>query len=219
MDWVNLILMFVTVLISLTVHEAAHALFAKLGGDLTAYRGGQVTLNPLPHIQKEPFGMVIFPLLSLFMTNGSSCIGFASTPIDPIWAWHHPKRAALMSAAGPLANLALAAIAFLVLWAIRSPESGTDEAIGKIARAFLILNILLFVFNLLPLPPLDGAGVLGGLVPPVRNLYERMNQVPYFGIVVLILAINVVPMMFGPVFREIVGWLPHETRRWLIQMG
>ena len=77
---------------------------AMRGGDRTAYLGGQVTLNPLPHIQREPFGMVILPLLMLFMSKGTMCMGYASTPIDPIWAYHHPRKAAVMSSAGPLSN-------------------------------------------------------------------------------------------------------------------
>ena len=82
-DWSAAIVLFIVLLVSLTAHEAAHALVAKLGGDLTAYRSGQVTLNPLPHIQREPMGMVVVPLLSIYMTGGQSCIGFASAPIDP----------------------------------------------------------------------------------------------------------------------------------------
>src|SRR5262245_24685656 len=101
-------ILFVVLIVSLTVHEAAHALVAMLSGDLTAYRGGQVTLNPLPHMQREPYGMVVLPLLSIFLSNGTSTIGFASAPVDAVWAYHHPRRSALVAAAGPLANVLLA---------------------------------------------------------------------------------------------------------------
>ena len=98
MDWTGIALFYVTLIISLTAHEAAHALFAMLGGDRTAYYAGQVTLNPIPHMQREPFGTIVLPLLVLLMSNGSMCFGFAHAPIDPIWAYHNPRKAALMSA-------------------------------------------------------------------------------------------------------------------------
>lgn len=207
MDWENAFLWFVTLIISLTVHEAAHALFAKLGGDPTAYRLGQVTLNPLPHIQREPFGMVLFPLISLAISGGNSCIGYASTPIDPVWAFHHPRKAALMSAAGPLANLLLAAIAFAVLAAFGSSSSNAGDAVAKIALVFLALNLLLCVFNLIPLPPLDGAGVVEGLVPQTRGVFDFMRRQPYFGLLTLLVAIKVVPELFYPVFDTVLDWL------------
>ena len=100
---------YVVFLFSTTLHEAAHAWAAKLGGDLTAYHGGQVSLDPLPHIRREPFGMVILPLLTA-LTMGFP-IGFASAPYDPAWAQKYPKRSAWMALAGPAANLLLMLIA------------------------------------------------------------------------------------------------------------
>jgi Zn-dependent protease len=211
MNWESAFLWFVTLIISLTVHEAAHALFAKLGGDPTAYRLGQVTLNPLPHMQREPFGMVVFPLVSLLLSGGQSCIGFASTPIDPIWAYHHPRKAALMSAAGPLANLLLAAIAFTVL-ALGNASSDTGVSIARIALVFLALNLLLFVFNLIPLPPLDGAGVVEGLAPGTRGAFEYMRRQPFVPLITLLVAIKIVPLVFDPLFRTVLGWL-QDLRR------
>ena len=105
---------YVGFLFSTTCHEASHALAAKLGGDLTAAEGGQVSLNPVPHIRRSPYGMVVFPLLSFFLLNGSM-IGFASAPYDPDWARRHPHRAALMALAGPATNFALMLISALVL--------------------------------------------------------------------------------------------------------
>src|SRR5207302_618671 len=83
-------ILYVVFLFSTTCHEAAHALAAKIGGDQTAFLGGQVTLNPVPHIQREPWGMVIIPILMLVMTG--SLIGWASAPYDPNWARRHPHR-------------------------------------------------------------------------------------------------------------------------------
>lgn len=212
MDWENLILLFVTLIISLTVHEAAHALFALLGGDRTAYYAGQVTLNPLPHMQREPFGMVVLPLLTLYLSGGTSTLGFAHAPIDARWAFDHPRKAALMSAAGPLANALLAAIAFVVLYAIGNPEGEAAEAVRRIATTFLLLNVLLAVFNLIPVPPLDGAGIVSGLVPAMRRPYEVLQGIPYSSIVIFVLLIQVIPHLFWPVFDAIDRLLPYSTR-------
>ena len=107
MDPEILVVAFCTYLVflfSTVCHEAAHALAAKLGGDLTAYHGGQVSLNPVPHIRREPFGLGLYPLLTLFLTGGTGIIGFASAPYDPYWAMRNPRKAAWMAMAGPAAN-------------------------------------------------------------------------------------------------------------------
>lgn len=207
MDWTEAMISFVVFLISVTLHEAAHALFAMLGGDRTAYLGGQVTLNPLPHIQREPVGMLLVPLVSLMLNNGQWCFGFASTPIDRAWAYHHPRRASLMSAAGPLSNLLLAAIAVAVLSFFKPVAWDTDEPVARIAIAFLKLNVLLFAFNLIPLPPLDGAGVVRGLARPLERLYERLETVPYIGLVAFLVAQWSLPYLFWPIFDVARRWL------------
>src|SRR5436190_9297364 len=104
---------FVAFLFSTTVHEAMHALVAWKGGDPTAYHGGQVSLSPLPHIRREPIGMLVVPLLTS-MTQGWA-MGWASAPYDPVWAERHPRRAALMAAAGPAGNYLIAIVAFVVI--------------------------------------------------------------------------------------------------------
>lgn len=209
MDWTRIILFYVVLLVSLVVHEAAHALFAKIGGDHTAYARGQVTLNPIPHIRQEPFGTVVLPLMALIMSKGTMCFGYASTPINPYWAHAHPRRAALMSAAGPLANVLLALLAILVMktliWtgqadatiakvmpAMAVPADGSTSgplwAACTIATTFVLLNALLFVFNLYPLPPLDGAGVVEGLLPRSSGLFGYVRSQPMLllaGIVVV----------------------------------
>jgi hypothetical protein len=100
-------------LYSVTLHEAGHAWAAKLGGDLTAYHGGQVSIDPRPHIRREPFGMVVLPLISVLLSGWP--IGFASAPYDPNWAMRYPKRAALMALAGPAANIALVLVSALLI--------------------------------------------------------------------------------------------------------
>ena len=152
-------------LFSTTCHEASHALVAKLGGDTTAALGGQVTLNPIPHIRREPWGMVVIPILAfLFMHN---MIGWASAPFDPRWERRHPKRAALMALAGPAANFTLMVIAALGLrighamgWLGVNPATGSPDFATVTLFAFFSLNLLLGTFNLLPVPPLDGSSVI-----------------------------------------------------------
>src|SRR5688572_25881590 len=104
---------FLAFLFSTTVHEAAHAFLALRGGDKTAYLGGQVSLSPIPHIRREPIGMLAVPLITAF-THGWS-LGWASTPFDPHWAARYPRRAALMSLAGPVANFTIALVAWIAL--------------------------------------------------------------------------------------------------------
>src|SRR6202171_469614 len=109
------LLRYVVFLFSTTCHEAAHALAAKWGGDLTAFHGGQVTLSPVPHIQREPFGMVGMPLLSFILTKGSWMMGWASAPFDPYWQRGHYRRAAWMAFAGPGAHFTLMLFAALAI--------------------------------------------------------------------------------------------------------
>ncbi len=228
-DLTSVLLFFVVLLISLVVHEAAHALFAYLGGDNTAYIGGQVTLNPIPHIRREPFGTVILPLMSLIMTKGQGCMGFAHAPFDPVWARFHPKRAALMAAAGPLANLALAGIAFLILKIMVANDlvnatgqffeiqrlarpldgstSGPVYAVCRILSVFLGLNVLLFTLNLYPVPPLDGAAVLEGLFPRLSVVYDFIRGQPFLLIACLIGVWYTMGPVIWPVLGRIVSWL------------
>ena len=214
---------YIVLLLSLTVHEAAHAWAALRGGDPTAYLGGQVSLDPRPHIRREPFGMVFAPLLFFFM--GGMMIGWASTPIDPRWAYVHPKRAAMMSAAGPLANLGLLLLAAIGLrvgvaagWFVPGPLSMFELAgapAGSVAESVVMvlswvfsLNLILFVFNLLPVPPLDGASAIGLLISEdnARRLQEWMRQ-PMFAIGGLLLAWLVMRSIMGPVLAFAVNLL------------
>ena len=168
---------YVVFLLSTTCHEASHSLAAKLGGDTTAFEGGQVSLNPIPHIRREPFGMVVMPLLGIVFKTG--LIGWASAPYDPLWSQKHPRRAAWMSLAGPGANFAICLIAAILMRlglalgylepgaistsriVLAHPGSGVAEGFATILSVFFSLNLLLGCFNLLPFPPLDGYGVLG----------------------------------------------------------
>lgn len=201
-------------LFSAVVHEAAHAFAAKLGGDLTAYQGGQVSLDPIPHIRREPFGMIAVPLVS-FMVIGWM-MGWASAPYDPVWAEKYPRRSALKSFAGPLANLALAILAgaairigsalnFLEaptrinLFQVTTATGPNGEFWALLLSIAFSLNLILFVFNLLPVPPLDGSQVIPLLTPASarRTVVQTMNQ-PYFGLIGLVVALAVFDRVFVP---------------------
>jgi len=148
---------YVVFLFSTTCHEAAHALVAKLGGDDTVALGGQVSLNPIPHIRRSPYGMVIFPLLSFFLLGGSM-IGFASAPYDPDWERRHPHRSAWMALAGPATNFLLMLLAVVALRVGISLHLFEQQGFVGISLYILFsLNLLLGIFNLLPAPPLDGS--------------------------------------------------------------
>lgn len=186
---------FVVFLFSTTLHEAAHALTAYKLGDPTAYEGGQVTLNPLPHIRREPFGMVIVPLLYFALTR-NGVIGWASAPYDPRWAQHYPKRAAVMAAAGPAANLLLAVLGGLLL-RFSAVQEGTGAA--NLLWILFSLNLLLFVFNLLPMPPLDGSAILPGFMSDdmARGFHNLLRQ-PMFSMIGLLAAWRIFPLVSSP---------------------
>jgi Zn-dependent protease len=156
---------YVAFLFSTTCHEASHALVAKLGGDDTAAKGGQVSLNPVPHVKREPWGMVVIPLLSYFLMGGM--IGWASAPFDPLWERRHPKRSAWMALAGPTANFTLMFLAVAGLhlgaaqgWLHSDPVTGRLDFAATTLVIFFSLNLLLGTFNLLPVAPLDGSTVI-----------------------------------------------------------
>jgi Zn-dependent protease len=215
-DIVTGLLWFFAFLFSTTVHEAMHAIAAYRGGDPTAYHGGQVSLSPLPHIKREPIGMLVVPLLTA-VTQGWA-IGWASTPYDPRWAERYPKRAAIMAAAGPAGNLIIAAAALVLLrlglavgWFAPAPSvsferlvispGGLETLFGTMLSILLVLNVLLAAFNLIPLPPLDGASVIGLFLPPRVNWQIRQfTATPMFQIVGLLVAWRVFPFIVRPLF-------------------
>ncbi|MGE5645502.1 MAG: site-2 protease family protein [Acidobacteriota bacterium] len=209
---------YVAFLLSLTCHEAAHALAAKVGGDPTAYESGQVTLNPLPHIRREPFGTVLIPAITYFASG--FMMGWASAPYDPGWQQRHPKRAALMAMAGPAANFLLAAasaiairvglaagfftapdrIGFSHMTAAAAP--GAAEGLATLLSILFSLNLLLGAFNLLPVPPLDGSNAVGLFLSDRMALrFVELGRGPMFSLVGLLIAWRLFDYVAGPLFR------------------
>jgi len=220
--------------VSLTLHEAAHALFAKWLGDLTAYEGGQVSLNPLPHMQREPFGMIVAPLASYAF--GGWMLGWASIPCDPAWASRYPHRAAVMSAAGPLANLLLVVVAGLAIrlgilldWfqlpdvlkfhmivGVQLMHPATFN-VATILSLMFMLNLMLFVFNLLPLPPLDGSSVimLGMSEEQARRWQDFLREHDYLPVVGILLAWQGMKYVY-PTFQFIAVSLLYPEQQWAV---
>jgi Zn-dependent protease len=213
---------YVVFLLSTTCHEAAHALVAKLGGDLTAYHGGQVSLDPIPHIRREPFGMVVLPIISYII--GGWMMGWASAPYDPYWAERHPRRAAWKSLAGPAANFALAVVAGVLIHvgllagAFQYPESlgfthmvrASSDGAAVGAASFLSilfsLNLLLGTFNLIPIPPLDGFTAIGVLLPEelARRVQAMRHTLGNFTFIGLLIAWKLFDPIFDPLFNVFV---------------
>jgi Zn-dependent protease len=217
---------YIVFLFSTVAHEAAHGWAAYLGGDSTAYHGGQLTLDPLAHIRRSPWGMVLIPVLTFFQTGWM--MGWASVPFDPKWGKRFPRRQALMSLAGPLANFALALIGILIIRALlaarvfdvpynvgftqlvrQAGEPRAGSLVNGLALALSVLvnlNVLLGLFNLLPIPPLDGAGVVEGLFPAtLGKLYDRMREIPILQLVGLLVAWNIFPALSRPAFSFVFG--------------
>jgi Zn-dependent protease len=199
------VIWYIVFLFSTTCHEGAHALAAKLGGDPTAFHGGQVSLNPIPHIRREPVGLLVVPILSYFLSKWM--IGWASAPYDPEWQRRYPRRAAWMALAGPAANfslLLLAAVGIRVgmaLGFLRAPhtagfthiteaiEPGTAGFAATFLSILFVLNLLLGTFNLIPVPPLDGnTGITLFMSEEVALRFLEWTRTQGFGMLGLILA-------------------------------
>lgn len=215
--------LYFVLLFSCTLHEAAHAWAALRGGDTTAYRGGQVSLDPRPHIRREPFGLVVLPLLSVVATGWP--LGYASAPYDPAWAYRHPQRSAWMALAGPAANLLVAIIAFAIMaFGRKIGVFFTPESInfGKIVAApgallgaaWLIsacfsMNLVLAILNLIPLPPLDGSGAIPLFLgkDKAQKYLEFLWEHPEIGWVGMILAWQLCSAIYPSIWESVVSLL------------
>ena len=204
-------------LLSTVCHEAAHAWAAFRLGDETAHRGGQVTLNPIPHIRREPVGMVVVPIASWFI--GGWIIGWASTPYNLEWSRQHPRKAALMALAGPATNVCLAAAAALLIrlgyeWGIfgipfmsgmgQLATGGTAAAslAARLLSIALSLNLLLCAFNLVPLPPLDGSQAPLLLLPRgAAEKYSTALRNPVMRYIGIFVAWKLIPLILPPLLH------------------
>lgn len=213
---------YIIFIFSVTLHEAAHAWAAKKGGDLTAYWGGQVSLNPLPHIKREPFGMVILPIISSLVFGWP--FGYASTPYDVYWADRHPRRAAWMGLAGPAANLGLVLLCVVIIRLgisfdfflepntvsfrhvvdtdYGAPWSGLASSVSMVFS----LNLILTVLNLIPFPPLDGSSILTLLLSEdSARKYQSIIRNPLLGVIGFFLVWKLFNPLFDIIFVIVVN--------------
>lgn len=202
-DVSRVLLAFTVLLLSLTFHEAAHAWSADRLGDPTARLLGRVSLNPAVHV--DPIGTILFPLIAMF--TGLPIIGWAKpVPVDTYKLGGHWKQKFMaIAAAGPASNLVLAGVA-----AIGIRFMGFEAANSPIFQFLLLslgLNVLLAVFNMLPVPPLDGGNVLAGLLQgPVADAYDKLRPYGFIILYVLLLTGAFATLVY-PVSDRIVGWL------------
>ncbi|HEY7510173.1 MAG TPA: site-2 protease family protein [Vicinamibacteria bacterium] len=194
-------------LFSLSVHESAHALAALKMGDDTAEREGRITLNPLAHI--DPLGTVLFPLMQMF--TGLPFLGWAKpTPYNPAnFSKHVSLRQGhiVVAAAGPVSNLLLALVFTAVFWVLVRTAEAPDpyQPLFRIAAAGIQMNVVLALFNLVPIPPLDGSKVASfGLSPRLGDQYDRIMG-PYGYLILLVLLVS-----------GVIGWILSPITQWVL---
>jgi Zn-dependent protease len=200
---------FLVLVFSLTIHESAHAWAADRLGDPTGRRLGRVSLNPAVHV--DPVGTLLFPLVA--MLTRLPIIGWARpVPLNPHNLRRGRRDVLLIAAAGPLSNLALAVLA---AWALRLIALGR-ESVGRIgvaaplalaAISALQINLLLAIFNMIPVPPLDGSSVLAGLLPESAAAgFDRLRPFGFLVLYALMLS-GALGYLVGPPFDWILSWL------------
>ena len=222
----DLIIWFVVFLFACALHESAHAWTSDKFGDPTARYQGRITLNPIPHI--DPIGTILIPLMGFLSGARFGMFGWAKfTPVNPL-LWREKAKANIwVSAAGPISNFSLAAIAFLIIkvllgaGVLKPPylgrpgpfdivvpavTGGAMEPLATMLSIFLILNITLGVFNLFPIPPLDGSHVLESLLP--YDMAKAYEQIQPYGFILLL----------AFVWTPIPGWILNPIRRGVLML-
>jgi Zn-dependent protease len=177
----------IPVIFAITLHEAAHGYAAKYFGDSTAYMMGRVTLNPFSHIHLV--GTILLPLLLYFSTNGALLFGFAKpVPVD-FGNLRHPKRDMVWVAlAGPASNL-VQAIVWALLFVVYTDFGVSEKFFLAMCKAGVLSNVVMFAFNLFPLPPLDGGRIVVGLLP-WKQAYQFSRIEPYGFYIVMALVVT-----------------------------
>jgi Zn-dependent protease len=218
-NFADVIISFVVLLFSLSVHEAAHAWSADRLGDPTARALGRVSLNPAVHV--DPVGTIIFPLMAIVFH--APVIGWAKPVPVATWRFDQPRRASMMvSLAGPISNLALAFVAAVAL-RLLPPDafvnfgggaggaavagSATLDLFARVAWGALQINLLLAIFNLLPIPPLDGSSVLSAALPEkLASAFDRLRPYGFLMLYALLLS-GGFSMIVGPPYNLLLSWL------------
>ena len=200
------VLQYCILLFSLVFHEFGHAWTALQCGDPTAKQMGRVTLNPAAHI--DPIGTVLFPLIQIF--SGVPLIGWAKpVPVNTRNLSNPRRDFMIVAAAGPISNLAQAILASLVLMILPGGETSMASGMtpADLVFTFMLLNVTLAVFNMIPVPPLDGGNVLAGILPEsAARLIDGLRQ---YGFVILyaLLLTGVLSSIMLPIRNAIMRWL------------
>ena len=192
---------------AITLHEAAHGYAARHFGDPTAYQAGRITLNPIRHV--DLMGTIVIPVLLLIVSQGKYAFGWAKpVPVD-FGRLRNPKRDMLwVAAAGPGANLLMAVLwAFVVKAILAVPPNYFTEPVVLMARGGIVVNAVLLVLNLLPLPPLDGGRIAVSLLP--QSLAYRFARVEPFGLIILLvlMLLGVLGSVMWPFISGFIGLL------------
>lgn len=212
-------------LFSTTLHEFGHAKMAQRLGSNFAADQGLATLNPVVHMKRSPFGMVGMPLLGVLLMNWVWPLGWASVPYDGRWAARHPRKMAWMTLFGPLSNFMLAIVGIILAKVLLGagvltvPEQARFDlfllpadgnAVSPLGAAayglstLIFMNVTLGIFNMLPIPPLDGSGVLEGFFPrQVGPLFDKVRETPVIGLVLFLLVFNFAWKLIEPVLIEV----------------
>ncbi|MFL6693625.1 MAG: site-2 protease family protein, partial [Ramlibacter sp.] len=175
------------VLFAITIHEAAHGYVARHFGDNTAYVMGRVTLNPIKHI--DPVGTILMPLLLYFATSGAFLFGYAKPVPVNFGQLRHPRRDSVWVAlAGPASNF-IQAILWAVLYTVLAGSGLQERFFLEMAKAGVLVNLVMCAFNLFPLPPLDGGRVVAGLLPPrAAWTFSRIEPWGFYIVMALVIA-------------------------------
>ena len=192
----------------MTVHEMAHALTADWYGDPTARRLGRISLNPAVHV--DPVGTIMLPLLGLLA--GGFVFGWAKpVPVNPANLKNHRRDFLVIAAAGPASNILMAIVASQLLGLVPGGLGASEGVPGVLATfgfAMVQLNLLLAVFNMLPVPPLDGGNVLAGVLPEaIAASYDRLVRPYGFVILIVLMATGWLYRLIGPPLSFLMGWL------------
>ncbi len=194
------------VLFAITVHEAAHGYVARHFGDDTAWMLGRVTLNPVKHI--DPLGTILMPLMLYIATSGAFLFGYAKPVPVQFGKLRNPKRDMIWVAlAGPGANLIQALLWGILLYLLQG-AAVSEPFFIKMCQAGLLVNVVMFVFNLFPLPPLDGGRILVGLLPYKQAvLVSRIEPWGFFVVMALVLAGVITTLWMRPLMALTYGFI------------
>lgn len=206
--WIQLLSLYaIPAVLAITLHEAAHGYAAKRLGDLTAYQEGRITLNPIKHI--DLIGTLVVPAVLLLATGGKIAFGWAKPVPVNFSALRNPKRDMLwVAAAGPGANLAMAiGWALLFKLALTAPENYFSSPLLEMSKGGILINLVLMVLNLIPVPPLDGGRIAISALPHAMA-YNLAKLEPYgLLIIMLLMASGVLSSFMYPILGFIIGML------------